>query len=236
MWTKIDVINFALRKSGIAAGVQGTNATPDMLETALIDYEALVNEYAQQINIRPYKPESPDLNDFTGLSDQASMAMAYQLGLRILPDYMMEPTPRFEADANQTLANLRVALVDVPQLERRDDMPFGQGWKADMRYGQFYQQANVVAGSWIIGVGEVQQFTVDFGQGQMQPGEILTGYQVAKSQFAEVTDISFDGTVITYTISFTERAAGWVKFTASGDQNTVAQIKVDFDVRGSDNA
>lgn len=234
MWTKAELINFALRKMGIASGVQASFATADMLETALIDYEPMVSEFAEHINIRPYKTNPPDINDYTGLSDVASQAMAYQLGLRIAPDYLVEPTPAYAATAHATMERLRLSLLVVPELQRRSDMPFGQGWKSSARWGEFYTQSNVVGGSIPQPVKDVQTYTIDF-TGDLQPNETITSFQLRDSSRGTVIEASsFSGNVITYRVKFENAGANWVAFQVAGDQNTVATQRVDFDVQKVD--
>lgn len=234
MWTKAEVIDFAFRKSGIASGPINTNPTADMLADALTDYEALVDEYSKQMNIRPYKTTPTDINDYTGLSDLASQAMGYQLALRILPDYMMEPTPRLEADASRTLENLRVSVVNVPNMERRNNMPVGAGWKTRFGQSEFYTQANIVAGSKILAVDDVGTFEFNFGQGQLLPNEAVVSFQSRLSEYGELLSSAFSGNTITYSIKFNRAGAGWVAFTAAGDQDTVTTARIDFDVRSID--
>lgn len=234
MWTKADIINFAFRKAGIANQSINLAASPDMTSDALADYEALVYEYSQQINIRPYVSNPPDINDYSGLSDLAAQAMGYQLALRMCPDYLVEPSPRLESAAAETLQNLRVAMVDVPQLERRDDMPVGQGWKMRHGYGQFYNQANIIAGSIEMAVNDVSTYTVNFDEGQLLQYESLQGFQVKHSEYAEVTNASYDGNIVTYTVKFTQSGRGWVSIIGAGDQSTVATIRTNFDVRVDD--
>lgn len=231
MWTKAQVINFAFRKTGIASGTVTSPASADMVSDALIDYEALVNEYAAQMNIRPYVTNPPDLNDYTGLSDLGSQAMGYQLGLRLLPEYLMEPTPQYSAVAAQTLENFRTSVFEVPILERRYDMPVGAGWKMRTGWGEFYQQANIVAGSQVMAVNDVGTYTVNFDQGQLLPNEFIASFQQKHSEYAEIISATFDVNVITYTVKFTEPGSGWVAFTVAGDQNTVTTMRVNFDVR-----
>lgn len=236
MWTKAELINFTLRKMGIASGVQASFATADMLETALIDYEPMVDEFAQQMNIRPYKTETPDINDYTGLSDVASQTMAYQLGIRIAPDYMVEPTPSYLAIANRSLENLKMTLLVVPELQRRSDMPFGQGWKSSARWGEFYVQSNVVGGSIPQPVLDSQTYTIDFTP-YLQPGESVVSFQLRdSSRNTTIEASSFAGNVVTYRVKFEDAGANWVAYQVAGDQNTVATQRVDFDVQKVDYA
>lgn len=233
MWTVSDVINLALRKSGIASNVQGSNASADMVQTAFEDYLPMIKEFANQINIKPYITNQPGINDFTGLSDEASQAMAYQLGLRIAPDYLIEPTETYKSIAAQTLENLRISLLVVPDLERRGDMPFGAGWKSRGEFSTFYTEANIVGGSYVLAVNDVKTLTLDFS-GMLNPDESITGHAVKLSQGAQVTNVNYDGAVLTYTITFSERGAGWVAFTVAGDEDSVMTLKSDFDVRSVD--
>ncbi len=230
MWTKADVINFALRKAGISSSMTLTSASPDMYVDALSDYEALVDELATTINIRPYKTSPADIGDFTGLSDVAAQAVGYQLALRICPDYLIEPTPRLESSAMQTLESLRVSMLEVPELERRNDMPIGQGWKFDYR-DTFYRQSNVVAGSQVVAVGAVGTHTVNLDQGQLLNGETISAVQSSISNFGEIEAVSNTDYVITYRVKFNEPGAGHVKFVIAGTVSTVFVQVVDFDVR-----
>jgi hypothetical protein len=239
VWKIIDVINFALRKTGIAASVQGVTATPDMVQSALEDYIPMVQQFAEEINIRPYIAQVPDVNDYTGLSDVASQAMAYQLGMRVCPDYLVEPSDRFMSIASQTLESLRNSLIVVPELQRRNDMPLGQGWKASSRWGEFYHQSNVVGGSIVQPTEDSQTYTIDF-TGNLLAGESVVSFQLrAKSDDTEIEAASLDGNVVTYRVKFTEAGARYVVYQVAGDQNTVSSVRVDFDaqrVRGYNNA
>ena len=230
MWTKSDVINFALRKAGISSSMTLTSASPDMYVDALTDYEALVDELATTINIRPYKTNPPDIGDFTGLSDVAAQAVSYQLALRLCPDYLIEPTPRLEASAMQTLEALRVSMLSVPELERRNDMPIGQGWKFDYR-DTFYRQANIVAGSQIVAVGDAGTYTVNFDQGQLLNGETISAVQSTVSDFGELEAVSNTDYVVTYRVKFNEPGAGRVRLVIAGTVSTVFVQVIDFDVR-----
>ena len=234
MWTKAEVINFAFRKTGIASGTVTSRPAADMVSDALVDYEALVNEYAAQMSIRPYVTNPPDINDYTGLSDLGSQAMGYQLGLRLLPEYLMEPTPQYSTVAAQTLENFRSSVFQVPMLERRFDMPVGAGWKMRAGWGEFYQQTNIVAGSQIMAVNDVGTYTVNFDQGQLLPGENIASFQERHSEYAEILSAVFNGNVITYSVKFTQAGNGWVSFIVAGDQSTVATMKINFDVRSVD--
>ena len=230
MWTKVDCINFALRKAGISSSMTLTSASPDMYVDALTDYEALVDELATTINIRPYKTNPPDINDFTGLSDVAAQAVSYQLALRLCPDYMIEPTPRLESSAMQTLEALRVSMLSVPELERRNDMPIGQGWKFDYR-DTFYRQANIVAGSQIVAMGDVGTYTFNLDQGQLLNGETISAVQSSVSDFGELEAVSNTDYVVTYRVKFNEPGAGRVKLVIAGTVSSVVVQVIDFDVR-----
>jgi P22 tail accessory factor len=239
VWTIIEVINFALRKTGIAASVQGLYATPDMIESALQDYIPMVQQFAQEMNIRPYIANPPDVNDYTGLSDTASQAMAYQLGLRICPDYLVEPSEMFKSIASETLESLKNTLIIVPELQRRNDMPFGQGWKSSGRWGEFYQQSNVAGGSIAQPTEDSQTYTIDF-TGNLLAGESVVSFQLRdKSDDTEIEAASLSGNVVTYRVKFTEAGARYVVYQVAGDQNTVSSVRVDFEaqrVRGYSNA
>lgn len=231
MWTKAQTINFAFRKSGIASGALNANPDATMNRDAFEDYQALVNEYAQQMNIRPYNSTPPDINDYTGLSDLGSQAMGYQLAMRLCPEYMIEPSPQLASIAATTLENFRISVLSVPILERRDDMPVGQGWKTTHGWGAFYHQANIVAGSIQMAVNNVGTYTADFNEGQLLPDESVISFQVKNSTHAIVTNTSLENNVVTYTVQFVNAGAGFVSIVAAGNRDTVTTIKTDFDIR-----
>ena len=234
MWTKAQAINFAFRKAGIASGALNANPDANMVEDAFEDYQALVNEYAQQMNIRPYNSVPPEINDYTGLSDLGSQAMAYQLAMRLCPEYMIEPSQQLMSVAATTLENFRISVLTVPILERRDDMPVGQGWKMTHGWGAFYHQANIVAGSQIMAVNDVGTYTADFNEGELLDGEIVTSFQIKHSPYAIVTNATLSDNVVTYTVQFTEAGRSWVSIIGAGDKTTVSTIKHDYDVRRGD--
>ncbi|ELY6251658.1 hypothetical protein SNQ32_004026 [Cronobacter sakazakii] len=51
--------------------------------------------------------------------------------LRVMGDYVIEPSPRQESSASRAYEALLVDTVSVPSMRRRGDFPQGQGNKYD---------------------------------------------------------------------------------------------------------
>ncbi|WP_406704884.1 packaged DNA stabilization gp4 family protein [Sodalis sp.] len=133
--TKGDVVLFALRKCALASNATLTDVEPQSVADGLDDLEAMMAEWrARGIDIgyrfaQDEQTVSPD--DPTGVLPLFTSAVGYQLMLRVLADYGIEPTPRQEATAHAAYDALLTATLTVPSLKRRGDMPTGQGNQYD---------------------------------------------------------------------------------------------------------
>ncbi|MGL9723840.1 packaged DNA stabilization gp4 family protein [Sodalis sp. (in: enterobacteria)] len=133
--TKGELALFALRKCAVASNATLTDVEPQSVADALYDLEVMMAEWrAHGIDISYRFAEdgqavSPD--DPTGVLPIFTSAVGYQLMLRILADYGIEPTPRQEATAQTAYDALLTATLTVPSLKRRGDMPTGQGNQYD---------------------------------------------------------------------------------------------------------
>lgn len=133
--TKGDVVLFALRKCAVASNATLTDVEPQSIADGLDDLEAMMAEWrARGIDIgyrfaQDEQAVSPD--DPTGVLPLFTSALGYQLMLRVLADYGIEPTPRQEATAHTAYDALLTATLTVPSLKRRGDMPTGQGNQYD---------------------------------------------------------------------------------------------------------
>uniref|UniRef100_A0A1A9VZ11 Uncharacterized protein n=1 Tax=Glossina brevipalpis TaxID=37001 RepID=A0A1A9VZ11_9MUSC len=133
--TKGDVVLFALRKCAVASNATLTDVEPQSIADGLDDLEAMMAEWrARGIDIgyrfaEDEQAVSPD--DPTGVLPLFTSAVGYQLMLRVLADYGIEPTPRREATAQTAYDALLTATLTVPSLKRRGDMPTGQGNQYD---------------------------------------------------------------------------------------------------------
>lgn len=131
--TKGDVVLFALRKAGVASDATLTDAEPQSVEDGIHDLEDMMSELQITFGDLGYKfsleDEQPAPGDDSGLPRKYKQAIGYQLLLRILTDYGLEPTPRQEASASSSYDALLLDTLKVPSIDRRGDMPVGQGNK-----------------------------------------------------------------------------------------------------------
>lgn len=131
--TKGEIVLFALRKAGIASEATLTAVEPQSIEDGIHDLEDLMAERQITFGDLGYQfsaaEENPLPDDASGLPRKYKHAIGYQLMLRMLSDYGIEPTPRQEASAAASYDTLLIDTLSVPSIERRGDMPVGQGNK-----------------------------------------------------------------------------------------------------------
>lgn len=134
--TKGDVVLFALRKFAIASNATLTDVEPQSMEDGVQDLEDMMYEW--QINpgdigyLFAPDDEEPLPDDDSGLPRKYKHAVGYQLLLRMMSDYGIEPTPRIETNASRTYDALLTDTLNVPSMRRRSDFPVGQGNKYDV--------------------------------------------------------------------------------------------------------
>lgn len=129
--TKGEIVLFALRKAGIASEATNIDVGPQSFEEGINDLEDLMAELQITFGDLGYQfsaeEENPTSDDASGLPRKYKQVMGYQLMLRMLSDYGIEPTPRQEASAAAAYDALLTDTLSVPSIARRGDMPVGQG-------------------------------------------------------------------------------------------------------------
>lgn len=143
--TKGEIVLFAIRKSGIASDATATDMEPSMLEDAIDDLEDMMYEWLivpRDIGYSFSGEATPKDGDDSGLPRKYKHAVGYQLALRIMADYSIEPTPRLLANAQRSYDALLIDTLYVPSIQRRGDFPQGAGNKSR----RFYPGSAVVNG------------------------------------------------------------------------------------------
>ncbi|HGJ5884044.1 packaged DNA stabilization gp4 family protein [Arsenophonus nasoniae] len=144
--TKGDIVLFALRKAAIASDATQTEVEPPSMEDGINDLEDLMAELQIKFGDFGYQfslDEKPSTDDESGLPSKYKHAIGYQLMLRMLSDYGIEPTPRQEASAYSSYDSLLTDTLNVPSIERRGDMPIGQGNKyTSLSNDSYYVERN----------------------------------------------------------------------------------------------
>lgn len=144
--TKTEIVLFALRKFGVASDATLTDVEPPSIADGLSDLEDMMAEW--QINpgdigfIFSSEGEDSPLGDDSGIARKYKHAVGYQLLLRMMSDYGLEPTPRLEANAHRAYDALLTDTLNVPSINRRSDFPIGQGNKYDMVCADRYYPGN----------------------------------------------------------------------------------------------
>lgn len=146
--TKGDLVLKALRKAGLYSDATLTDADPqaiadsvrdleDMMSAWLIDGKDLGYLFADDANdIQPLP------GDDSGLPSWAYDGVSLKLAVKICLDNVIQPSATLLAEAKDAYEIICTALTTVPPLERRNDMPVGQGNRTAFVWGRFYIEKN----------------------------------------------------------------------------------------------
>lgn len=133
--TKGEIVLFALRKPALASDATLTDVEPQSVEDAIHDLEDMMAEWLIVPGDIGYlfaaDGEEPLPDDDSGLPRKYKHAVGYQLLLRMVSDYGLEPSPRTETNAQRSYDALLTDTLVVPSMRRRGDFPVGQGNKYD---------------------------------------------------------------------------------------------------------
>lgn len=140
--TKGDIVRKALRKIGVASSATLTQVEPESMADALEDLEDMMAQWdAEGIKIGyAFSVDPPQPDDDSMLPDWAWNGAALCLANQIAIDYQRPVTQDMKTDAYEAKMAIRKAIVFVPSLARRNDMPMGQGNKSYMSRHRFYME------------------------------------------------------------------------------------------------
>ena len=134
--TKGEIVLFSLRKFAVASNATLTDVEPQSVEDGVVDLEDMMAEWLINPGEIGYifsaDDEEPLPDDDSGLPRKYKHAVGYQLLLRMMSDYGIEPTPRIETNASRAYDALLTDTLVVPSMRRRGDFPVGQGNKYDV--------------------------------------------------------------------------------------------------------
>ena len=140
--TKGEIGLFALRKLAVASNATLTDVEPQSVEDGVADLEDMMAEWLINPGEIGYlfsaDDEDPSPDDDSGLPRKYKHAVGYQLLLRMMSDYGIEPTPRIETNASKAYDALLTDTLVVPSMRRRGDFPVGQGNKYDVFTSERY--------------------------------------------------------------------------------------------------
>lgn len=134
--TKGEIVLFSLRKFAVASNATLTDVEPQSVEDGVSDLEDMMAEWLINPGEIGYifsaDDEEPLPDDDSGLPRKYKHAVGYQLLLRMMSDYGIEPMPRIETNASKAYDALLTDTLVVPSMRRRGDFPVGQGNKYDV--------------------------------------------------------------------------------------------------------
>lgn len=134
--TKGEIVLFALRKFAIASNASLTDVEPQSIEDGVNDLEDMMSEWMINPGDIGYAfatgDDQPLPDDESGLPIKYKHAVGYQLLLRMLSDYSLEPTQQVLSNAQRSYDALMTDTLVVPSMRRRGDFPVGQGNKYDV--------------------------------------------------------------------------------------------------------
>lgn len=140
--TKIKIVNYALRKSGIASVTTLNTADPQTVEDALEDLEALAEQWKDEgLDIGYLPADAPAGNQDSGIDKAHYRAVALNLAREILVDNQRDIPDELAAQAHSGKLALDAIFYKPSYLQRRNDQPQGQGNnRGGDAYGRFYVQ------------------------------------------------------------------------------------------------
>ncbi len=145
--TKGEIVLFALRKSGIASNATLTDVEPQSMQDGIEDLEDMMSEWLINPGDIGYlfaaTDTEPDPGDEAGIPEKYKQAVGYQLMLRMMSDYSLEPTDRQMTSAQRSYDALLTDTLVVPSMRRRGDIPVGQGNKYDVFTSDRYYPDNL---------------------------------------------------------------------------------------------
>ncbi|MEQ1967264.1 packaged DNA stabilization gp4 family protein [Xenorhabdus nematophila] len=146
--TKGDLVLKALRKAGLYSDATLTDAEPQSVEDSIGDLEDMMAQwqvkgielgyrFADSVNgVQPM----PD--DDAGIPAWANDGVSLKLAVQICMDNVIQPSDALLTAADAAYQSICIALITVPPLERRNDMPAGFGNLKAFSWDRFYIEKN----------------------------------------------------------------------------------------------
>jgi hypothetical protein len=134
-WSKRDFVTQAFEQIGLAAYV--FDLQPDQLESARRKLDSMMALwFSKGIDLgytSPVEPNGSDLDDDSGVSNEASEAIYSNLALRIAPSFGKAVTPELKLLAKQSYDALLIAAAAPGQMQMPGGFPLGAGYKSSFR-------------------------------------------------------------------------------------------------------
>lgn len=144
---KGEIVLFSLRKAGIASDATLTDVEPQSMQDGIEDLEDMLQEWLVNPGDIGYlfsaAGSDPLPDDDSGLPRKYKQAVGYQLMLRMMSDYALEPSDGQLSRASKSYDALLTDTLTVPSMRRRGDIPVGQGNKYDVFTADRYYPDNL---------------------------------------------------------------------------------------------
>lgn len=232
MKTKAEIINTAYSML-ILTGVTAP-ASPDDVELALNRLEDIMYElHSQGVNTGYNFEEVPDVNSLSGLAMWMNQGVSGMLALRIAPDFGVTMTPELMTPISIATSNLSARLAQVNQTNYAGRMPIGSGQKLAFPYRRFYGASGVypqTPETLQAALYDTTHYVVDFGSGQLRPGEIIASYTTEASNGLLLSNNTNTDLLINFDLTFNKGGAQRVIIRVTGDMGTVAVRSLLFNV------
>jgi hypothetical protein len=141
---KGDLVLKALRNAGLYSDETLTDATPGSVENAINTLESMMARWkAIGIDVGYLfadagNGEFPLPDDDSGIPAWAEDGVSLKLAIQMCMDNVVAPSDVLLSEAKDAYEAICIALTTVPPLQRRNDMPVGQGNRTAFTWGRFY--------------------------------------------------------------------------------------------------
>ncbi|WP_440866614.1 packaged DNA stabilization gp4 family protein [Symbiopectobacterium purcellii] len=142
--TKGDLVLKALRKAGLYSNATLTDAEPQAVEDSIQDLEDMMAQWlAVGIDLGYLfadveNGEFPLPDDESGIPAWAYDGVSLKLAVQICMDNVIQPSDALLTAADTAYQSICIALTTIPPLQRRNDMPVGEGNRSAFTWGRFY--------------------------------------------------------------------------------------------------
>ncbi|HHH1980857.1 TPA: packaged DNA stabilization gp4 family protein [Yersinia enterocolitica] len=137
--TKGDLVLKALRKAGLYSNATLTDAEPQAISDSLYDLEDMMARLEVEGIVLGYMfSDHPDPSDDSGIPLWANDGISLKLALQMCLDNVIPASDQLLAEADNAYQTICIALTKVPPLQRRNDMPTGQGNSKSFSWNRFY--------------------------------------------------------------------------------------------------
>lgn len=141
--TKGNIVSMALRKAGLASTTVLLEPEPQSIMDAVEDLESMVATWKStgfDIGYVFSTDPEPQPDEDSGLDLAYKLPVALQLARQILIDNMRDIPDELANQAHASMIQLRAAFYTPVYLQRRNDMPTGQGNNKSAEWNRFYHQ------------------------------------------------------------------------------------------------